>query len=504
MLNNLTALLPKLDHILTDPNSQLHLEEKKIWGRIRSDIRQLVPMQSSRPKRSLLPFGGRLLSSVFGTATEEQVNAINKKVVQIVSWAKKKGHLMRKLVQQGNVNSEKIALLNRRIGYYAQKANLTGRRISSVNLKLDRVLAAEFTEGLINDVLRVDQGVVLAHRGIVTPNLLLPATFSNIIDNAVTQYNYRPLFPVESLSHYYGVLHSCVLGDRIFIFIPFSSAETLSYYEIKPFPTFVNVSLSVELVVEHELVLLTKDLKYVSFPSPQSLSDNCFPILLHEWLCPATNVHFLSAGNYPCVIDVLVHRDVSSRCSLRAVDYPTPRVLHLNAYNYLYTSEQHTLTLDCSYQNPHYKKLLGNLVVSDHCGIDIPNVLRVFPSLVQTMSRKIYVGDTSPNIILPVFSNVSLQPNVLPITDVPFLLKEDYDATWWDLSDYKEVHTVVTLPVLLILSVVIIAIICYVFYVKKTGSVLKQVRIVRDVVSGRRASDDQSVAPDIPPVVESS
>ena len=84
------------------------------------------------------------------------------------------------------------------------------------------------------------------------------------------------------------------------------------------------------------------------------------------------------------------------------------------------------------------------------------------------------------------------------------MLKEDYDATWWDLSDYKEVHTVVTLPVLRVLSVVIIAVICYVFYVKKTGSVLKQVRIVRDVVSGHTGDDDQSVAPDIPPVVESS
>ena len=219
---------------------------------------------------------------------------------------------------------------------------------------------------------------------------------------------------------------------------------------------------------------------------------------------PATNVHFLSAGNYPCVIDVLFDRDVSSRCSLRTVDYPTPRGLHLNAYNYIYTSEQHTLKLDCGYQNPHYKKLLGNLVVSDHCGIDIPNVLRAFPSLVQTMSRKIYVGDTSPNIILPVFSNVSLQPDVLPITDVPFLLKEDYDATWWDLDDYREIHNLVTLPVLLIVAVIVIAIMCYVFYVKKTGRVLKQVRIVRDVVSGRHTPDDQSVVPGTPPVVEST
>ena len=156
MLNNLTALLPKLDYIFTDPNSQLHTEEKKIWGRIRSYIRQLVPMQSSRPKRSLLPFGGRLLSSVFGTATEEQVDAINKKVIKILSWAKEKGHLMNRMIKQGNVNAEKIASLNRSINYYAQKTNLTGLRVSTVNLKLDRVLAAEFTEGLINDVLCVD------------------------------------------------------------------------------------------------------------------------------------------------------------------------------------------------------------------------------------------------------------------------------------------------------------------------------------------------------------
>ena len=76
-------------------------------------------MQSSRPKRSLLPFGGRLLSSVFGTATEEQVDAINKKVIKILSWAKEKGHSIHRMIQQGNVNSKKIASLNRRISYNA-------------------------------------------------------------------------------------------------------------------------------------------------------------------------------------------------------------------------------------------------------------------------------------------------------------------------------------------------------------------------------------------------
>ena len=120
------------------------------------------------------------------------------------------------------------------------------------------------------------------------------------------------------------------------------------------------------------------------------------------------------------------------------------------------------------------------------------------------MSRKIYVGDTTPDIILPVFSNISLQSNVIPITDVPYLLKEDYDAAFWDLSSAQEIHSVVTLPVLLILSIVIIAVLCYTFYVTKTGSVLKQVRFVSDMVSGRRSSSDLSAAPDIPPVVESS
>ena len=93
---------------------------------------------------------------------------------------------------------------------------------------------------------------------------------------------------------------------------------------------------------------------------------------------------------------------------------------------------------------------------------------------------------------------------MLPIPDVPFLLKEDYDATWWDLEDYCEIHNLVTLPVLLIIAIIVIAIMCYVFYVKKTGRILKHVRIVHDVVSGHHTPDDQPVVSDTPPVVEST
>ena len=61
-----------------------------------------------------------------------------------------------------------------------------------------------------------------------------------------------------------------------------------------------------------------------------------------------------------------------------------------------------------------------------------------------------------------------------------------------------------TLTVVLIIAIIVIAIMCYVFYVKKTGRVLKQARIVHYGVSGRHTPDDQSVVPDTPPVVEST
>ena len=141
----------------------------------------------------------------------------------------------------------------------------------------------------------------MAHRGIVTPNLILPGDLSEILLTAEKEYRFQPLYSMNQLAHHYSILHSCVLGDQEFVFIPFTSTESLSCFEIRPFPTFINHSLTVQLEVENNLVLLTQDPRYVAFPSSKSLDDECISTTVHECLCPATNLHFFSILIMICI-----------------------------------------------------------------------------------------------------------------------------------------------------------------------------------------------------------
>ena len=145
---------------------------------------------------------------------------------------------------------------------------------------------------VINTFHRLEEAITMAHRGIVTPNLILPGDLSEIILTAQKEYKFQPIYSMNQLIHYYSILHSCVLGDQVFVFVPFTSTESLSYFEIRPLPTFINNSLTVQLKVKNNLVLLTQDLRYVAYPSSKSLDDECISTTLHEWLCPATNLHF--------------------------------------------------------------------------------------------------------------------------------------------------------------------------------------------------------------------
>ena len=295
---------------------------------------------------------------------------------------------------------------------------------------------------------------------------------------AEEKHHFRPLYPMDSLAHYYSVLYSCVLNHFIFDFIPFSSHETLSYHEIQPFPTFVNHSMSVEMKLEHNLVLLTSDCRFLAFPSSQSLSDDCVSITLHEWLCPAANIHFFHSNNYLCLLDVLIHHNTSRRCILQEVHYSSPKVIHMNVFNYLYLPNELALTVDCGITVPSYRRLLGNLVVSDHCGIEIPNVLRVFPSHVRRLSRKLYMGDGF-DIVLPKFSISHLQNSVQPITESPYLLKKDDDSdVWWDLDSYEETHSLIVMPTALITTIIVMVVIFCVCYVRKTKRVVHKVKTV--------------------------
>ena len=67
---------------------------------------------------SILPFGGKLLHSLFGTATDDQVDRIKRKVGRVIAWAKKKGKLISRMLERSNDNAGKIRLLQSRLIWF--------------------------------------------------------------------------------------------------------------------------------------------------------------------------------------------------------------------------------------------------------------------------------------------------------------------------------------------------------------------------------------------------
>ena len=102
-------------------------------------ITTLLPKSGSRSKRSLLPWGGNILHSVFGTATDSQVIEVEKKVGNLEKWARSKGHLLHKTIQRVDSQTNKIDELNEKL-----KHELEGTKIQLMVLLLTSTTCYKF------------------------------------------------------------------------------------------------------------------------------------------------------------------------------------------------------------------------------------------------------------------------------------------------------------------------------------------------------------------------
>ena len=340
------------------------------------------------------------------------------------------------MLDRGNDNAGKIRLLQSKVYWFENITNKNNiKRLDYTTYEVDLIILYELAKTIVNTFQRLEQAIAMAHHGIVTPNLILPGDLNEILLTAEKEYIFQPLYSMNQRTHYYSLLHSCVLGDRGFVFIPFTYSESLSYFEIRPFPTFINHSLTAQLEVENNVVLLTQDLRYVAFPSSKSLDNECISTTVHEWLCPATNLHFFHSNNHLCLLDVLIQHNGSSHCLLNEVNVTQPVITHMNTFNYLFLPDEMPVTVTCGGHSPIYNRRKGNLVIRDSCGINIPDSLKVFPSHTEHVTQQLNIGEDF-NKILPKFSTSHLQDSVMPVDEAE-ILKDDEDY-WWDLDTYPE------------------------------------------------------------------
>ena len=104
----------------------------------------------------------------------------------------------------------------------------------------------------------------------------------------------------------------------------------------------------------------------------------------------------------------------------------------------------------------------------------------MFPSHTDHTTQQLYIGE-DVNIILSKFSTSHLQNSVMLIAELE-LLKDDEDY-WWDLDDYEEVQSFVTLPTVFTLTIVMLAVALRCWYLKKAKRVVKTLDLVCEKVS---------------------
>ena len=121
LINKLEALLPKVDAILKEVHNKISPNEKEALIQVRETIRHLIPRDnvqqpssasSTRNRHPILPFGGKLLQSLFGTATDDQVDRINRKVGWVIALAKKKEKMISRMLERCNATPEKFDCYN--------------------------------------------------------------------------------------------------------------------------------------------------------------------------------------------------------------------------------------------------------------------------------------------------------------------------------------------------------------------------------------------------------
>ena len=258
------------------------------------DLKGSLEKIKTRKKRSLLPIVGKLLSNLFGTATESDIEKEEERLKRIEGWANHYGNVISSIVHNVNdhvdaINnvSETLNVLSEKVEEQMDKVNRK-MMIQSLIIKMKSVI--DFIKGNF-------EGLIMAYKGIVTINLLDLNELKNILEYSIINFMFKPL-SIDMLN-YYNLMHVKVVQNQVYILIPFNSEKDMVMHEIIPFP--INIEgKSVILDEPKQVILESKENNLVSIWEFGDL-DNCVQITKDESICNHELFYFQPINKFPCI-----------------------------------------------------------------------------------------------------------------------------------------------------------------------------------------------------------
>ena len=398
---------------------------KSTLALLKSQLERLDMMFPNRVKRSLIPFGGDILHSIFGTATDKQIDQVNRKIIAIEQWAASKGALLTKTLERVNKHSRDIHQLNVDLRELATELNKNSKDIRYLR--------------------------------------------SNALLESIGSYL---SFMIEN---YDVLINAKVVHSYIYIFVPFASAVSFSLFHFVPFPSYIDDSTSAELDIKETFALISSDFSSIALASHSFYKRSCVAAASEYYLCPASKLHFYPASQFDCFLDLAVHSSISKTCKFRNESNKTLVVKHVTPFNYIFSRNSLKVSLSCSSKS-QLKEFKGAIKVNDHCGVSAPNLLRIYPS--HSRAADVNLKTIAfPSIFLRHLTIPEPARNVVVqhlSTENPLV---DDSMTWSQMvADIHPYVSYIATPIIIALVVVALIVGARIFYIKKLKTLITKIK----------------------------
>ena len=362
-------------HDMSEKIKEMYIKENNNQTKLMlSTIEQtLKSVDVNRKKRSLLPFVGKALNGLFGVATEEDLQKEGERLDKLEKWAEEYGHVLDNAVDNINHNVETINNVSATVN--ALSENLE-HNLNEIEKKLVIQEISLKVTNVVSETKHKISALLLAHKGIISVDLLDLPTFKNMINLASIKYGFRPM-DVDIVT-YLAMSTVKLVANQVFIFVPYYNKNVYTIFEIIPFPMIIENS-PIILKGEEQLVLENMNNNQISIWKPDEL-EKCVELKQEKFICHP-QFFYLKKIN-----DCFNHLINNGKDICNYLDYNTTfQVKLLGKQIYVYTSIELVAILSCKDNKP-IRKIIYNLnKFPSNCELKIQDVFYYTPSIFESV-----------------------------------------------------------------------------------------------------------------------
>ena len=361
-LNNVETTLSEVKDTLALPGAEARARMNQVES-------------ARRYKRGLLNVVGYLQSYMFGTATQDDVAALNERIQALDQHIANSDRVIR---AQAKVILEQEELLDS-IGVTVDTViDQVNSLTTSVNTLYAGLTLSELIDSLHTQVTYyahhfnslVSDVNSLAHQ-IVPPTFLQYSELRRVVKYAMRVFDFVPAVPLTHLHNYYSLLDVSVVPGAVLIHVPFRSRDLYRLLNVIPFPSSVTHS-SVEKTVildgVPDFILYDNVTRSIAYPSISDLGQ-CKTPLEDSMVCPATFVALRSMVAGTCE-DAVVNIDgkaVTSKCSFKEVKTDALWLEKVDDTQYVYIPNSSEIIVHCPPTAPQTFSVRGRFHFSTDC-----------------------------------------------------------------------------------------------------------------------------------------